>query len=109
MSIKEILIFLHNLALLCDEQFDNDEAIRLAYRIESQLHKVDDLNFISHFYLNFCKIFLNGGRVVEAEVLLKKFDFIFSGKKLLSEIIDFRHYLMSKGSILIIWKSYRFI
>lgn len=96
MSIKEILVFLHDRALLCDEQFDNDEAIRLAYRIESQLHKVDDLDFVSLFYLNFSKLFLNGGNIVAADALLKKFDFLFTGKGLNSGIVDFRYYLKSK-------------
>lgn len=96
MFINEILTYLHKRALLCDELLDNDEAIRLCHRIETQLHKIDDLNFKSQFYLNFSKIFLNGGKIVEAEYLLNKFDFLFSGKKLLSEIIDFRLYLMSK-------------
>lgn len=85
MSIKEILVYLHNRALLCDEQLDNDEAIRLSYIIESQLHNIDDLNFISQFYLNFCKMFMNGGRIAEAEALLKKFDFLFSEKNCFQE------------------------
>jgi hypothetical protein len=96
MTLKEILVFLHNRALLCDEQYENDEAIRLCNRIESELHKTDDINFISCFYLNFCKICLSGGRVKEADALLRKFDFFFSGKRMPIEIIDFRYYLMGK-------------
>lgn len=34
MTLKEILVFLHNHALLCDEQYENDKAIRLCNRIE---------------------------------------------------------------------------
>lgn len=104
MTLHEILYVLLQQALLCDMRYENKEAIRLCLRIEAQLYKLNDITFSAQFYLNFCKIYLNGGNINEAINYINKFDFFCNGKNLDIPIIDFRYYLM--GRILFLKGNY---
>ena len=57
MTLKEILVFLHNHALLCDEQYENDKAkiISLINKRPEQLI-INDFVFLYNIFSNFSKI-----------------------------------------------------